>query len=137
MKRILFFIMLLILVVAPNLLMGATVWDGMKAPFGNLTGVILTIVGVPLLMKLTRKLGLEITDAQAQAAIDALINILVNIDLSAADASSEMKKKQAVLTANNLLPPDMQSVLIKKYGSMEAAVQVAFERSSLNNKVGK
>lgn len=136
--RKLFPIMLfLVLLVAPTLLLGATVWDGMKVPIGNLIGVILTIVGVPLIMKWTRKLGLEITDAQAQAAIDALINIMVNIDLSARDATSEQKKTQAVLTAQSALPPNMQNVLVKKYGSMEAAVQVAFERSSLNMKGGK
>jgi hypothetical protein len=131
------FIMLLVLVVAPTFVMGATVWDGMKAPLGNLLGVILTIVGVPLLMKLTKKLGLDITDSQAKAAIDALINIVVNIDLENKDASSEQKKAQSKLTAQNLLPPEMQSVLIKKYGSLEAAVQVAFERSSLNKTGGK
>jgi len=137
MKRTSFFILLLILVVAPTVVIGATVWDGMKAPVGNLIGVILTIFGVPLLVKWSRKIGLDITDAQAQTAIDALINILVDIDLSVVDASSEMKKRQAVLMANNFLPPEMQSVLIKKYGSMEAAVQVAFERSSLNKNGGK
>lgn len=136
MRRIIFFI-LLILVVAPSVLMGATFWDGMKAPIGNFIGVILTIVGVPLIMKWTRKIGLEITDSQAQAAIDALINILVNIDLDRGDAPSDLKKQQAVLTAKNTLPPEMQSVLLKKYGSMEAAVQVAFERSSLNTRGGK
>ena len=126
--------LLLVLLVAPTFLLGATVWDGMKAPIGNLIGVILTIVGVPLIMKWTRKLGLEITDAQAQAAIDALINILVNIDINRGDVAPEQKKRQAVLTAQNSLPSEMQNVLVKKYGSMEAAVQVAFERSSLNHK---
>jgi len=136
MKHIIF-IMLLILMVAPSFLMGATVWDGMKAPIGNLLGVILTIVGVPLIMKWTRKLGVEITDTQAQAAIDALINILVNIDLSSKDGKPELKKRQAVLTAQHTLSLEMQRLLVKKYGSMEAAVQVAFERSSLNAKGGK
>lgn len=133
MRKIMLFL-LLALLVAPALLAGATVWDGMKAPIGNLIGVILTIVGVPLIMKWTRKIGLEITDAQAQAAIDALINILVNIDLNRSDVSSELKKQQAVLMAQNELAPEMQSILLKKYGSMEAAVQVAFERSSLNRR---
>ncbi|MDD3535367.1 MAG: hypothetical protein PHC50_04390 [Candidatus Cloacimonetes bacterium] len=133
MRKVIFLILLL-LAVAPSMLLGATIWDGMKAPIGNLIGVILTIVGVPLIMKWTRKIGLEITDNQAQAAIDALINILVNIDLDRSDVSSELKKQQAVLTAQNILPPEMQSVLLKKYGSMEAAVQVAFERSSLNRR---
>ncbi|MFA7543516.1 MAG: hypothetical protein WCY84_04005 [Candidatus Cloacimonadaceae bacterium] len=133
MRKVIFLI-LLILAVAPSMLLGATIWDGMKAPIGNLIGVILTIVGVPLIMKWTRKIGLEITDNQAQAAIDALINILVNIDLDRSDVSSELKKQQAILTAQNILPPEMQSVLLKKYGSMEAAVQVAFERSSLNRR---
>lgn len=134
MKNAAIVFILLVLLVAPVLLSGATVWDGMKAPVGNLIGVILTIVGVPLLMKWTKKLGLDITDSQAQAAIDALVNILVNIDLNRSDAPPEQKKRQAVLTAQNSLPSEMQNVLMKKYGSMEAAVQVAFERSSLNRK---
>jgi hypothetical protein len=132
MKKPAIIFILLVLLMAPVLLSGATIWDGMKAPVGNLIGVILTIVGVPLLMKWTKKLGLDITDSQAQAAIDALVNILVNIDLNRGDVAPELKKRQAVLTAQNSLPSEMQNVLVKKYGSMEAAVQEAFERSSLN-----
>jgi hypothetical protein len=77
-------------------------------------------------------MGLTIDEQLASDAINALINILVNIDLGKKGADGAAKKHMAVMTANATLTNAQKDVLVKKYGSMEAAVQVAFERSSLN-----
>lgn len=122
------------MVVLPAVMPAATVWDDVKVPVTQLLSIVLTVLGVPLLVKLGRKWGLDISDTQAQTAIDSLINILVNIDLDNENADSMQKKKLAVYQAQQTLPAAQQELLIKKYGSMEAAVQVAFERSSLNKK---
>jgi hypothetical protein len=140
MKRILFLILLLTLVMAPALLPAATFWEGVQQPVTSFLSVVLMALGVPLIMKLGRKWGITIDEQLASDAINALINIIVNIDIGnanqAAPANAVTKKKLAVTIANNSLTNAQRDVLIKKYGTLEAAVQVAFERSSLN-KAGK
>lgn len=126
-------LVLMLLLVLPVLLPAATTWESMQAPLTQLFGLVLTIFGVPLLIKLGKKWGLTIDEQLAQDAIDALINILANIESgNGKDATGAMKKQLAVVTAQNVLTNAQQTVLVKKYGSLEAAVQVAFERSSLN-----
>jgi hypothetical protein len=132
MKKNLLFMMLLLMVVMPAVMPATTVWDGMKGSVGQVLGIVLTLFGVPLILKLGKKLGLTIDEQLASDAIQALINIIVNIDLGKGNADGAAKKKMAVITANNTLTNAQKDVLIMKYGSLEAAVQVAFERSSLN-----
>lgn len=137
MKRITILIITLLLLVAPVILPAATFWDDFKLPISQLLGIVLTVFGVPFLVRLTRKAGFEMTEQQAQAALDILINIMVNIDLSASpDATSAQKKEMARITATNSLPGPVKDILIKRYGTMEAAVQAAFEKSSLNKAGG-
>lgn len=136
MRNLMLLLFIVTLLVAPAIMPAATFWDGVKVPLGQFVGVVLMIFGVPVLTKLTRKWGVEITDAEANAAIDALINFLVNIDLDNPNADSKAKKAMAVISAENNLPAATKKLLEKRYGSLEAAVQVAFERSSLNNKTG-
>lgn len=135
MKRNYIVLLILLLVAMPAMLPAATFWDGVSQPVGQLLGVVLTIFGVPLLIKLGRKWGITIDEQLAQDAINALINVLVNIDLGSGDKDGKAKKQMAVLTARNTLSAEHQKILVKKYGSLEAAVQVAFERSSLNTGV--
>lgn len=139
MKRIIPLILMLLLLVAPALLPAATFWDNASGPLNQMLSVVMMIFGVPLLIKLGKKMGITIDEQLATDAINALINILVNIDLGEKGAvSGESKKKLAVLMANNQLTNAQKDVLVKKYGTIEAAVQVAFERSSLAKpKAGK
>jgi len=130
-QNIIAIIMMLLLLVAPVAMPAATFWDGMKAPVGQILGVVLTLFGVPLIIKLGRKMGLTIDEQLAADAIDTLINILVNIDLKKGGGGGADKKAIAVKTAEAMLTNAQRDILIKKYGSLEAAVQVAFERSSL------
>lgn len=134
MKKQTIIILLLLMVVLPAVMPAATVWDDVKDPVTQLLSIVLTVFGVPLLIKLGRKWGLDISDTQANAAIDSLMNIVINIDLEHPDADSMAKKKLSVYEAQQTLPAAKQELLIKKYGSLDAAVQVAFERSSLNKK---
>lgn len=138
MKNLTSLVLLMLLLVLPVIMPAATTWESMQAPLTQLFGLVLTIFGVPLLIKLGKKWGLTIDEQLAQDAIDALINILANIESGKGkDATGAMKKQIAVVTASNVLTNAQQTVLIKKYGSLEAAVQVAFERSSLNRKGAK
>lgn len=125
-------LMVIVMVVVPVLMPASTVMSGMNPYLGQLIGIVLTVVGVPLLIKLGKKLGLDISNEAAEAAIEALINIIVNIELEKVNADGATKKRIAVTAAENKLTNAQRDVLIKKYGSLEAAVQAAFERSSLN-----
>lgn len=130
-------VLMLLLLVAPALLQAATFWDGVQVPLGQFVGVILMLFGVPVLVKLSKKWGIEITDSQAQYAIDALINIVVNVKLQSPDTPPAQKKKMATLTARNTLPNATIQLLEKKFGSLEAAVEKAYQESSLNKKGAK
>lgn len=134
MKKPYTLLILMLLVMAPALMPAATTFDGWQAPVMQLMSVGLTIFGVPLLIKLGKKLGITIDEQLATDAINALINILVNIDLGNKGADPAIKKQLAMQTAAATLTNAQRDVLIRKYGSMEAAVQVAFERSSLNKR---
>lgn len=137
MKKLSTLLVLMLLLVLPALLPAATTWGDVSAPITQLLGLVLTVFGVPLLIKLGKKWGLTIDEQLATDAINALINILANIDMGNSDATGMMKKQMAVATAHNTLTNAQRDVLVKKYGSIEAAVQVAFERSSLNRKGAK
>jgi len=127
---------LLLLAWLPGLLTARSFWQDNQGALNQLVSVVLTIFGVPLLIKLGKKLGLTIDEQQAQDAIAALINIIVNIELGTGGSGAQ-KKELAVQIAKNTLSVAQQRILERKYGSLEAAVQVAFERSSLNNKGAK
>ena len=116
---------------------GDTAWDLIKVPVTQLLGLVLTMFGVPLIIRWGRKLGVDITEQAAKDAINALINILVNIDITNTEMNGEQKKQLATLKAEQTLSNAQKAVLERKYGTLEAAVQVAFERSSLNRKGAK
>lgn len=132
MKRVSILIMILMMLMVSASLFAGMTWNDVRIPVGQILGVVLTVLGTPLLIKLGRKWGLDISDSQAEAAIDALINILVNLEFSQDKTDPITTKRLGVFMAQQQLPTAMQKALVTKYGSMEAAVQVAFERSSLN-----
>lgn len=132
MKKYYLIYLIVLLLMVPVVLPASVNWDKLQVPVMNLLGVVLTAFGVPLILKLSKKWGLTIEEQIAKDAIDALINILVNIDMDNKNADGMKKKRIAVITAKNHLPVKMQEILIKKYGSLEAAVQIAYENSSLN-----
>jgi len=133
MKKTLIIMLLILMVAAPAVMPAATntATNGWLQPVQQLFSVVLMVFGVPLLIKLGRKLGVTVDEQLATDAINALINIIVNIDLGST-VTGQAKKKMAVSLAKQQLTNAQQDVLIKKYGSLEAAVQLAFERSSLN-----
>lgn len=133
MKKITIMMIILLMALLPVALSAGTFWDNAGPAVNQLLGIVGTIILVPLFIKLGRKWGLDISDALAQDAIDALINILVNLDFGTNKKDME-KKRIGVQMAESQLTVEQKSLLEKKYGSLEAAVQVAFEKSSLNNK---
>ena len=131
MKKLTIMMIILLIALLPVALSAGTFWDNAGPAVNQLLGIVGTIILVPLFIKLGRKWGLDISDALAQDAIDALINILVNLDFGNGKTGIE-KKRIAVSMAESRLTVEQKTVLEKKYGSLEAAVQVAFEKSSLN-----
>lgn len=133
MKKFSIMMIILLIVLLPVALSAGTFWDNAGPAVNQLLGIVGTIILVPLFIKLGRKWGLDISDSLAQDAVDALINILVNLDFGTNKKDME-KKRIGVQMAESQLTVEQKSLLEKKYGSLEAAVQVAFEQSSLNNK---
>ena len=90
---------------------------------------LLVAIATPLITRLFRKLGIDIADSLIEPILIRLIEIIAQVEKNASLSGSE-KKAQVVAVAQSLLSPKEISTLTKKYGSLETAVQAAFERSS-------
>lgn len=136
-KRLkLFYMLLLILTI---LFSSASLW-GASGSFnwGNALGLLAKVVlmsfGVPLLIKLGRKLGIDIAQEEAERIMSILINIITDVEQAHNDKSGAVKKQMALGLAERHLSREQQQLMIDKHGSLEAAVEVAFQRSHLAKK---
>lgn len=133
-KRLkLFYMLLLILTI---LFSSASLW-GASGGFnwGNtlsqVAQVVLMLFGVPLLIKLGRKLGIDISQEDAERVMSILVNIITNVEQAHNDKDGAVKKQIALGLAERSLTREQQQLMIEKHGSLEAAVEVAFQRSHL------
>jgi len=138
MKRTMIMLIVIVLLVAPAMLPAATFWDGFKVPLGNLLGLVVTIFAVPALVKLSGKWGMQISDSQAQALLQAIIDLSVNLDFDPNNKALNIGKKSIIVNQvyATFAPKDVKA-LEKKYGSVSAAVEAAFQTSTLAHPVGK
>lgn len=90
----------------------------------------------PLLKRLYTKWGIEITQDQVAALLAKLVNIVAEVELQSADEPGKTKKDIAINMAKALLTETELSILNKRYGSLDVAVQAAFEKSSVAGKSG-
>lgn len=98
-----------------------------------LTPLIVAIAS-PLLIRLFKKLGIDIQQDILDPILMRLIEIIASVEKDNPSLVGNDKKIKVVSLARTLLGKAEQKLLIKRYGSMETAVQAAFERSSVAGK---
>jgi len=94
---------------------------------------LIVAVVAPLIARLFRKLGLDITDGLIEPILMRIIEIITSVEKEAG-LDGAQKKMQVIQIARGTLAAEDIRLLEKKYGSLETAVQAAFERSSVAGK---
>lgn len=135
MKRIIFMLILAILIILPVALMGI---DGdVKPPnqiwilLAPLIATIVTSYGV----RLFKWLGIPIEDHLLYPIMMKLIEIIAGSE--SLGGSGNDKKTRVVNAVMQQLKPRELKLLNRRFGSIETAVQAAFEMSSTAKKGGK
>ena len=79
-------------------------------------------VVAPLIARLFRKLGLDITDGLIEPILMRIIEIITSVEKEAG-LDGAQKKMQVIQIARGTLAAEDIRLLEKKYGSLETAVQ--------------
>ena len=127
-KRI-FFTLILVLTVAA--MAAQTVAQNPLSLIAQALAPLVVIIATPLISRLFKKLGIDIAESTLEPILMRIIEIIASVEQNKKNLSGNQKKELVTDMARSMLPPADQKALIKKYGSLETAVQAAFERSSV------
>lgn len=95
---------------------------------------LVVLIVTPIISRLFKKLGLDIADSEIEPVLMRLIEIITAVEKSKTGLNGVQKKETVTDMAKEMLTSKEKNMLIKKYGSLETAVQAAFERSSVARK---
>lgn len=93
-----------------------------------LAPLIMAVIS-PLIIRIFRKMGIEIEDSLIDPVLMKLIELIAKVEPDG--GSGEEKKMQVVNLARRSLAKKDIKILEKRYGSLETAVQAAYENSSI------
>lgn len=133
MKRIQLLILLLVMLL-PVILLGSD--NGMQQPsqiwilLAPIIATIVTSYGV----RLFKWLGIPIEDHLLYPILVKLIEIIAGVEAGKAGDPGADKKRSVVDLAKAKLKPSEIKLLNRRFGSLETAVQAAFEMSSTAKK---
>lgn len=92
---------------------------------------LVVIIATPLITRLFKKLGIDIAESTLEPILMRIIEIIASVEQNKKNLSGAQKKELVTDMTRSMLPKADQKALVKKYGSLETAVQAAFERSSV------
>lgn len=95
---------------------------------------LVVIIATPLITRLFKKLGIDIAESTLEPILMRIIEIIASVEQNKKNLSGAQKKELVTDMARSMLPKADQKALVKKFGSLETAVQAAFERSSVSMK---
>ncbi len=133
------FVMALLLLVVISLVaqpvlgvaqVGGATWPLLLQALAPLLAAIATTLSV----RLFRKMGIEIEESTIEPILTRIIEIIANVEAQKKHLTGAQKKEEVASIVRNVIPHHEQQLLVKKYGSLETAVQAAFERSSVSKK---
>ena len=127
-KRI-FFTLILVLTVAA--MAAQTVAQNRLSLIAQALAPLVVIIATPLISRLFKKLGIDIAESTLEPILMRIIEIIASVEQNKKNLSGAQKKELVTDMARSMLPKADQKALVKKYGSLETAVQAAFERSSV------
>ena len=85
----------------------------------------------PLLVRLFKKMGIEIEESMIDPILMQIIELIAQVEKAKQHLTGNEKKELVTEMVRGTLSKGDQQLLIRKYGSLETAVQAAFERSSV------
>jgi uncharacterized membrane protein len=85
----------------------------------------------PLLVRLFKKMGIEIEESMIDPILMQIIELIAQVEKDKQHLTGNEKKELVTEMVRGTLSKGDQQLLIRKYGSLETAVQAAFERSSV------
>ncbi len=127
-KRI-FFTLVLVLMLAA--LAAQTIAQNPLSLIAQALAPLVVIIATPLITRLFKKLGIDIAESTLEPILMRIIEIIASVEQNKKNLSGAQKKELVTDMARSMISKADQKVLIKKYGSLETAVQAAFERSSV------
>ncbi len=92
---------------------------------------LVVIIAAPLITRLFKKLGIDIAESTLEPILMRIIEIIASVEQNKKNLSGAQKKELVTDMARSMISKADQKALVKKYGSLETAVQAAFERSSV------
>ena len=126
-KRIFVFIVLLAVAVAAM----PAVDFGENPALRNALAPLAVILLVPLAKRLFSWLGIQIGDSVIEGVLIRIIEEIINVESKYRPLPGTDKKRLVVKTVEGMLGKREKAAIMKKYGSLETAVQAAYERSSV------
>jgi hypothetical protein len=129
----------MLLFVIPILLLADDGGSGVEVPsqvwllLAPIIATLVTSYGV----RLFKWLGIPIEDHLIYPVLIKLIEMIAGVDGSKANLPGALKKGQVVDIAKERLKPSELKLLNRRFGSIDTAVQAAFEMSSTAKKRGK
>jgi len=127
-KRIFFTLVLGLMLAA---LAAQTVAQNPLSLIAQALAPLVVIIATPLITRLFKKLGIDIAESTLEPILMRIIEIIASVEQTKKNLSGAQKKELVTDMARSMISKADQKVLIKKYGSLETAVQAAFERSSV------
>lgn len=127
-KRILITLALVLMLAA---LTAQTVAQNPLSLIAQALAPLVVIIATPLITRLFKKLGIDIAESTLEPILMRIIEIIASVEQNKKNLSGAQKKELVTDMARSMISKADQKVLIKKYGSLETAVQAAFERSSV------
>lgn len=127
-------LMLLMMLILPLSLLFAESWQDTGSTLLITLAPLIVAIASPLLIRLFKKLGIDLQQDLLEPILTRLIEIIANVEKNSPGLLGKDKKLKAAALARTLLGAGEQKLLIKRYGSLETAVQAAYERSSVGKK---
>lgn len=126
-KRIYLMVIILVMILLP-----VAAYADTANTLGLLTQALMPLIVIivsPLIARLFRKLGIDIADSTLEPILMRIIEIIARVEGS--DMTGEQKKDFVSQELQRTLSKAELKALIKRYGSLQTAVQAAFEQSSV------
>lgn len=137
MKKHLFLIIIMTLIVmslAAQSIAAIPLIAGIFPPLIQVMAPLIVMIATPLIVRLFRKMGIELNENTIEPILIHIMELIAAVEENKKELSGTQKKALVTDMLNNTLSPKDQALLIKRYGSLETAVQAAFEKSSTSLK---
>ncbi|MDP3114157.1 MAG: hypothetical protein Q8M98_05195 [Candidatus Cloacimonadaceae bacterium] len=133
MKPIYLFLTLLFLLSVTTLIANVTLPDAKPNIWNYLSPLIILIVS-PILIRLFKKIGIDISASVLEPILLKIIEIISNVEEKHAEKPGSQKKRLALISARSVLSKHEINILTRTFGSLDTAIQAAFEKSHFANK---